>query len=149
MVTPHHRRFVSPERRWRHGDLRYAPAVRFLGLSILLACSGSRPTERVSVVERPAVAVVVPLTGQHAGIGQGAVQGVMLAMDDAYEVTPIDEASGDPVGAVKAGRTVKVAIDAKLAGLFLDQYLIAVLDAKNAVRETVEQNNQAITGPID
>jgi len=102
MVTPHHRRFVAPGRRWRHGDLRYAPAVRFLGLAILYSCSGSGPTERVSVVKRPAVAVVVPLTGQHAGIGQGAVQGVTLAMDDAYEVMPIDEASGDPVGAVRA-----------------------------------------------
>jgi ABC-type branched-subunit amino acid transport system substrate-binding protein len=71
-------------------------------LLVLLGCSVPAPTERVSVAEHPAVAVVVPLSGQHAGIGQGAVQGVMLAVDDAYRVVPVDEASGDPVGAVKA-----------------------------------------------
>jgi hypothetical protein len=76
--------------------------VRLPLLTFFLGCAGSEPVERVSVAERPAVAVVVPLTGQHAGIGQGAVQGVMLAMDDAYRVVPIDEAGGDPVGAAKA-----------------------------------------------
>lgn len=102
MVTPHRRRFVASRHRWVLWDLRYARAVRLLALSFVLGCSGSVPTERVSVVEQPAVAVVVPLSGQHAGIGQGAVQGVTLAVDDAFRVVSIDEASGDPVGAVKA-----------------------------------------------
>lgn len=76
-------------------------------LAILLGCGGDTAPPPPP---RPVLAVVVPLSGANADLGDAAVKAAQLAVGDALEVVPFDDTRPDAVQGVAADTRVVAAV---------------------------------------